>query len=184
MILLGPYLAACFLLIVSGIAKWFRPAPTSATLASVLPVRLGALAWAWASSVPAVRTLAVLEVAAGTVGALHPGAAEAAGVCLIYVCFVGFVMIARRRSGGSVGIGCGCFGVDQTPITYLHAIVDVGFAVSCAVVAASNPSRWLTTALGGEPAHGIPLAAAAAVMAALAGVAMTLLPLLRAARSS
>jgi hypothetical protein len=178
MSLLGPYLAACLLLIGSGLAKLRRPSTTSQALATVLPRRIARPA----SSPLTVRALGLIETAAGSLALVHPTAATAAAVAVLYVCFGVFVLATLRRPGQRAD--CGCLGTPGTPVGPLHVIVNACFAASSALVAASGTSAFLPAILRHEPAAGVPLAGAAILLAILAGLSITLVARLQLARTA
>lgn len=174
MTLVGPYLAACLLLVLAGAAKLARPAPTANALATVLGPK-----WQWRRS---VRPAGAAEIAAGLIGLIRPSAVTAGVIAGIYICFAGFVVLARKRGGRLAS--CGCFGAPDTPATRLHVIINVAFAASASAVAATARSHWISAVLSGQPAKGVPLALGASLLAVLAATAMTLLPRLQAAQAN
>jgi hypothetical protein len=177
--LIGPYFAACLLLVVAGGAKLARPAPAAKALADVLgPSRRVARSRSLRRS---VRALAVIEIATGLIALARPGGVEAALVAVIYMCFAGFVVVARMRGGPLAS--CGCLGVTDTPATRLHVVLNLGYAVSAAVVAVTVRSTWVPDLLRHQTVLGVPLLLAAALLAVLTALAMTRLPRLQAVRA-
>lgn len=139
--LAGPYLAACVLLVVAGVAKLRRPEPTRAALASA-GLALPALP---------VRLLGGVEVALGAVGASTAAAGPALAVAAAYAAFAGFTLVSLRRRDGA---GCGCFGEATAPLHPLHVVVDLALAAAALVVTAgggvvaSAGARGALTVLG------------------------------------
>jgi hypothetical protein len=170
---MGPYLAACVLLLVAGVAKVFRPMDTARAVVAVVPVPLRAAR-------ALVRVGAAAEAALGAVALARPSPVAAVLVVLSYLGFAGFVALARTR-GGPLAT-CGCFGTPDTPATRTHVIVTLAFAASAAGVAASGLSGWLPTLLTRQPWHGVPLATLGLLCAWLAYLAMGRLAEVGAAR--
>ena len=127
----GPYLAACVLLAVAGVAKARDQGPTQRALAGVLPGRWTVPAWA-------VRAggVAELAVAAMALATAAPEAAVAVGLC--YLAFAAFVAGSLVRTGGEAG--CGCFGqpTSAVPLGPLHVAVNVALAAAAFVVAGAG----------------------------------------------
>lgn len=171
--LIGPYLAACVLLVAAGVAKVARPMDTARAVTAVLPVPLRA-------SRTLVRGGAVAEAVLGAVALAHPSPVPAALVAASYLGFAGFVLVARAR-GGPLAT-CGCFGRPDTPATRTHAAVTLGFAVAAAVVAAADLTGWMTGHLAGQPWHGVPVVLLGLLCAWLAQLAMGRLAEVGAAR--
>ena len=171
--LIGPYLAACLLLVVAGLSKSVRPLDTARAVSAVIPLPLTAAR-------TLVRVGAAAEVVIGAVGAIHPSPVAAVLVAASYLVFASFVVVARAR-GGSLAT-CGCFGTPDTPATRLHVVVNLGLAGSAAVVAATVPAAWLTTLLSAQPWHGVPLVGLSVLCAWMVFLALTRLAELGAAR--
>ena len=171
--LIGPYLAACVLLVIAGVTKVARPMDTARAVVAVVPVPLRA-------GRALVRTGAAAEAVLGAVALTHPSPPAAALVALSYVGFAGFVMLARVRGGPLAS--CGCFGTPDTPATRTHVVVTLAFAGSAAVVAASDLSGWLPALLDRQPWHGVPVVLLGLLCAWLAYLAMGRLAELGAAR--
>jgi len=170
---MGPFLAACALLLVAGVAKLVRPMDTARALVTVVPVPLRA-------GRALVRTGASAEAVLGAVALAHPSPLAASLVAVSYLGFAGFVTLARAR-GGPLAT-CGCFGNPDTPATRTHVVVTLAFAASAVVVAVSGLSDWLPTLLAGQPWHGVPLALLGLLCAWLAALTMGRLAELGAAR--
>lgn len=171
--LIGPYLAACLLLAVAGMAKAFRPMDTARAVAAVVPLPLAVVR-------ALVRVGAVAEAVAGTAGLVHPSPATAGVVALSYVGFAAFVVVVLARGGPLAS--CGCFGKPDTPATRVHVVVDLFLAGSAVAVAADGTAGWLPALLGGQPWHGVPLVLLSLLCAWLAFLALSRLPELGAAR--
>jgi len=170
---MGPYLVACTLLMVAGVAKALRPADTARAVSAVIPVRLAVAA-------PLVRIGAATEGVLGTVGLLHPSAWAASAVAASYLLFAGFVVVVLTRGGPLAS--CGCFGTPDTPATRLHVVVDLVLAAAALVVAVRVPAGWLPALLAAQPWHGVPLVMASVLGAWVAALAMTRLAVLGAVR--
>lgn len=174
--LIGPYLAACGLLVVAGVAKAIRPEDTARALGTSLAVRMSRR-----RLTTAVRIGSGAEGLLGVVALAFPRPVPAALVALSYAAFAVFVAYARAR-GGAIA-SCGCFGTPDTPATWAHVVVDSALAVSAATVAwaASTGNVW--TLLSRQPVHGLPLVIASALAGWLAYLVMAVLASLKAARS-
>ena len=170
---MGPYLAACVLLVVAGVAKVARPMDTARAVVAVVPMPLRA-------GRALVRAAAAAEAVLGAVALVHPSRPLAGLVALSYLGFAGFVTLARARGGPLAS--CGCFGTPDTPATRTHVVVTLAFAVSALVVAAAGLSGWLPTVLARQPWHGAPLVLLGLLCAWLAYLAMGRLAELGAAR--
>lgn len=168
MALIGPYLAACALLVVAGAAKAARPADTARALGQLA----GGEHWPLARLSLLVRVGALAEAALGLAAGLLVSAPLAGTVAGSYAVFAAFVLVARAR-GGPLAT-CGCFGTPDTPPTALHAAVDGGLGAAAVVTAvgAGAGARTVVTVLSGEPWHGVPLLLAAAACAWLAGLCL------------
>jgi hypothetical protein len=151
MLLIGPYLVACALLVLAGGAKAARPGDTARALAEVVGAPLRLL-------VIGVRTGAAAEAALGVVGLVAPLPGPAGAVGASYAAFALYVAHARRR-GGRLAT-CGCFGTPDTPATVLHALVDLALAASAVAVAATSNGTLLPGLLHRQPWAGVPLVAA------------------------
>jgi hypothetical protein len=171
--LIGPYLAACLLLVAAGAAKVARPDDTARAVGSVVRLPLRPLR-------TLVRAGAAAEAALGLVALLRPAPVTAGLVAASYLGFAGFVAVARA-TGGPLAT-CGCFSTPDTPATRTHVAVTLGFAVSAAVVAAGVPAGWITHVLADQPWRGVPVVLLAVLCAWLAYLAMTRLALVGAAR--
>jgi hypothetical protein len=171
--LIGPYLAACALLVVAGGAKAWRPHDTARALGAVVAVGLPAL-------VVTVRIGALVEAVIGGVGLILPRQLPALAVAASYTTFAVFVLVARVRGGALAS--CGCFGTPDTPATSLHVVVDVILAVSAVTVALADQGGTLAAVLAGQPDRGIPLVVVSALGAWLTYLTLSVLARLQGAR--
>ncbi len=174
--LIGPYLAACGLLVVAGVAKALRPEDTARALGASLAVRMSRR-----QLTTAVRIGSGAEGLLGVVALAFPRPVPAALVALSYAAFAVFVAYARAR-GGAIA-SCGCFGTPDTPATWAHVVVDAALAVSAATVAWAASTGDVWTVLSRQPVHGLPLVIASAFAGWLAYLVMAVLASLKAARS-
>ena len=171
--LIGPYLAACALLVVAGVAKAVRPGDTARAVVATVPMppRAGRLL---------VRTGAAVEAVVGTAGLVHPSPWTAGLVACSYLGFAAFVAVVLTRGGPLAS--CGCFGKPDTPATRLHVVVDLALAGSAVAVAGGVPAQWTPTLLAHQPGHGVPLVLMSGLAAWLAFLALGRLAELGAAR--
>ncbi len=122
---LGPFLACCALLIISGFAKVRDPRATQPAAAAI-----GA-----ASALPVVVAFGVVEVLAGVGGAVWGGWA-AGVVALMYVVLAAAALRLVRRAPATP---CSCLGTANTPATRAHVVLDLG-AAAIAVLAVRSGS--------------------------------------------
>lgn len=120
----GPFVIAALLLATAGVAKIVTPEPTRAALASV-GVRVPAAA---------VVALGVAEVAVGAWSVAWGGRLAAAVLCVAYLSFAGFVVLARRADTAS----CGCFGSASTPPSGVHLAVNLALAAIAGLALAAG----------------------------------------------
>jgi|GEM_PF-508716 len=175
----APYLAACGLLVVAGIAKTRRPQDTARALLLAVPVasRPAALRIAGA----AVRAGALAEAALGGAAAVWPSRPVALAVAASYGAF-SLVVLSIRARGGPVA-SCGCFGRADTPATGLHVAVDVMLGTAAALVAFGRlPERTTGGVLVAHPVDGVVLLALGTAIAWLALLVMGPLGRVHAAR--
>ena len=92
--LIGPYLIACTLLVVAGVAKAARPGDTSRALTGLVPVSQARMA-------TVVRVGAVLEAALGAVALVAPRPATALAVAVSYGSFAVGIGGARWPAAGA-----------------------------------------------------------------------------------
>lgn len=169
--LVGPLFIAAALLVLAGVPKIAEPGDTTRAIRSVgLP-----------AADPAVRLLAVVEVAIGIAVIAFGGPAAAAMLGLLYAAFAGFILLAMRR-GGAVA-SCGCFGKDDTPPTYGHLLLNLS-AAAVGIVAAFGGVGGLLDVLPDQPAAGIPFIGFVGLGAWFGYLVLTALPRLRSARTA
>jgi hypothetical protein len=126
------------LLVVSGIPKIRRPAATIAALRSV-----GAT-WVGANT---VRTLSLVEVAAGVVAVVAGGPWADGAVAILYAGFTIFLIRALATPAAS----CGCTARDDTPPTAAHLAMTMVFCLgACAAVAAGGRTGVVDLWQGGR----------------------------------
>jgi hypothetical protein len=153
------------LLGLGGLLKLRRPEPTVGALRAMgLPARASL-----------VRLLAAIELAVAVGAAALDSPVVAALVAASYAAFAAFVLVAlvRHLPLGS----CGCFGVEDTPPTVLHLLLNLGAAAVAAAVALGSEGAGLGHVL----AHEQPLTVGAFLLLTgttvwLAYAALTLLP--------
>ena len=171
--LIGPYLAACALLVVAGVGKALWPGDTARSVVATVPLPLALVA-------PLVRIGAAAEAVVGIAGLVRPGPWTSGLVALSYLGFAVFVAAVLRSHGPLAS--CGCFGTPDTPATRTHVVLDLALAAAAAAVAAGVPPRWLPALLADQPWHGVPLLLASALVAWLAVLVLARLAELGAAR--
>jgi hypothetical protein len=160
----GPYLAACALLGVAGVAKVRAPARAAgAARALRLP-----------ATNTSVRTLGVVECAAAVAGAAFGGAwAVLVGAGYAALAFVAFGL-ARRAPA----VPCGCLGATDAPASLAHVCLNVACAVVSFVVAFGE-RPW--SVVQDQPLAGVPFLVLSASCAWLAELSVEALPSLQAA---
>ena len=151
--------AAALLLLVAGLAKLIRPAPTTELLATLgLPERR-------------VVTLAIggIEslVGLGALAVGGPGPAVATGA--LYLGFV--VVVWRAMAAGATS--CGCFGRVDAPPSWIHIAGNAALAAVSFAAVAGDPA---VDVMDGQPAGGLGFVLLVGVIAGLALVAFTALP--------
>jgi hypothetical protein len=125
-----PFLVACLVLCLAGLAK--LRAPRTAAGALGLP--------AWI-----VRTLAAGELALGAVCAVHPTRVGAGVMTAVYAIFASVsVVLIRRR------VACGCFGDNDLRVTSAHVIASGLLAALAAATTFFTPRGlgWLASQPG------------------------------------
>lgn len=164
MVLEAWFFIAAALLVVSGGAKLWDPAPTRGALeASGLP------SGSWTAP-----TLGVVEIVAGLGGTVLGGGASLV-VGVIYLAFAGFVAYALMRK---IPIqSCGCFGKAGTPPSWLHLGFNV-LSVVAAVGVAVAPQPPIDL-LGDQPLWAIPYLGFVALGVWVVYLLLTELPRLR-----
>ncbi len=184
--LIGPYLVACGLLAIAGVAKAVRPDDTARALVQLTTPAGGV--GSGRRRAPGLRTVRSLvrigaggEALLGAVAMAVPRTGPAAAVAASYLVFAGFVLWAMVR-GGTLAT-CGCFGRPDTPPTAVHVAVNLVLAGSAAAVAATSPgSGTVLRVLARQPWHGVPLVAVAALGTWLATLVLVHLSALEAVR--
>jgi hypothetical protein len=141
-VLVGSFGVVAAVLVVSGLAKWITPAPTTALFAA-----LGLPASVWVA-----RLVGTVEVAVGAAALLIGGSALAATVSMLYLAFAAVVVRARRSGAPS----CGCFGASSAPPSWVHVWVNLVSAVVAAVSVIAGVT--VLDVLRVQPASGVPLA--------------------------
>jgi hypothetical protein len=122
-----PFLVACLVLCLAGLAKLRAPRTAAGALA-VPP---------WV-----VRVLAAGELALGAACALHPGRAGAAALAAVYSVFAIVAAVLRRRR-----VACGCFGDSDFRVTRAHVLASELLAAmaAAAVVVSPRGLSWLAS---------------------------------------
>ena len=121
--LAGPFIVTAALLAAGGASKVVRPAPTARALREIgLP-----------ASAAVVRIGAVAELAVAAGALAGGGRPFAVLVAASYLGFASFVAVALRR--GVPLSSCGCFGVQDTPPTAFHLVLNVAAAATAGAVA-------------------------------------------------
>lgn len=159
----GWFFITAGLLVLSGGSKVRDPDPTRGALrAAGLPSSLGA-----------VYTLAVIEIAVGASALAIPHRFVAVAVALLYLGFGGFVAnaLARRLPLQS----CGCFGRSDTPPGPVHVVLNFGTAAVASVVAVTDGAD-LFAILAEQPAAGVPYVGFVAIGAVLIALILSDLP--------
>jgi hypothetical protein len=160
-VLAAPFYVACGLLVASGIAKLWRPAPAVAALEAAR-LRGGAAA---------ARALGITEVVVGGLALWRPAPSAAAAAAL----YLGFAMFLVRLIRAGTSSTCGCVGSREAPPSPLHVALDlVAVAVSLAVAAWPVPS--LGAAVAASPFAGVPLVVGLVGAGALVAVAAAEVP--------
>jgi len=155
----GPFVVACLLLLIAGIAKLHRPAGTAGALGG-LGLPGGAVA---------ARALGAVEVALGPAALLTGAAPLGLAVAALYAAFAVVVLVGRRDARLA---DCGCFGVSSTPPSLLHAVVDAVLAAA-AVAATVDGLPSAADVVDAQPWRGLPYLAAALVATYLVRVVVT-----------
>jgi hypothetical protein len=189
--LIGPYLVACGLLVIAGVAKAVRPDDTARALVQLAAAGPSAATGDGAArhrhrpglraARSAVRAGATAEAVLGAVALVLPRTGTAAAVAVSYLAFAAFVALAMVRGG--VLATCGCFGRPDTPPTAIHVAVNLVLAASAAAVAAAAPSTGTVAGvLRHQPWHGVPLVVVSALGTWLAGLVLVRLAALEVVR--
>ncbi len=157
--------AAALLLLLAGMAKIVRPAPTVELLVS-----LGVPA-----NRPMATTIGVAETGLGVAALVFGGSFTAIATGALYIGFTAVVVRALAVGAES----CGCFGRADAPPSWLHVVGNTGFAAVSLVAAAGDTPLEV---MDDQPAAGLGFVVGVGVIAGLALVAFTALPEALAAR--
>jgi len=153
---LGPFLACCALLMISGFAKVRDPRATQPAAAAI----------GVASVVPFVVAFGVVELLAGVGGAVFGGWAALA-VAVMYVVLAGVALRLLRRAPATP---CSCLGGTSAPATRTHVVLDLAAAV-IALVAARSAGAPLQLIVD-HPASSLVLGALVGCCVALFGMVL------------
>ncbi len=161
MLVSGPFLAACALLVWSGAAKLTRPGSTSAAARAIgLP-----------SSSGAVRVFGAIELGAACAGA----AAGRAGALLVSCMYGGLAVVALRLLHRAPATPCGCLGTSSTPASRAHVAVNAGAAL---VALGATLDGSPLAGIAGLPLAGVPFVVLVLCAARLAALTIDALPVL------
>jgi hypothetical protein len=172
--LAGPFIASAALLGAGGALKVHRPATTARALRAMgLP-----------GSPALVRAGAAVEVGVAVSALAWASRPFALAVAGSYLAFAGFVLAALRRDVPLSS--CGCFGVQDTPPTPGHVILNLAAAAVALAVAAHPGGAALADIghLGGSLVERVLFVVLTAVAAWFAYIALTLLPQVVGARKA
>ena len=159
----GWFFITAGLLVLSGGSKVRDPDPTRGALrAAGLPSSLGA-----------VYTLAVVELAVGASAFAVPHPIAATAVASLYLGFGVFVSyaLARRLPLQS----CGCFGKSDTPPGRVHVFLNMSTAAVAGAIAVTGGAD-LFAVLADQPAAGVPYIGFLAIGAVLVALVLSDLP--------
>jgi Methylamine utilisation protein MauE len=151
--------SAALLLLVAGLAKIMRPAPTTDLLVS-LGVPVGERS---------ARGIGAVESAVGIAALGTGGAVTAAVTGAFYVAFVAVVV----RAIGAGATSCGCFGRVDAPPSWIHVVGNAVLAGVSFTAIAGDP---VIDVMDDQPAGGLGFVLLVGVVAGLALVAFTALP--------
>lgn len=161
---------AALLVLLAGVPKVLRPAPTRQALHRAGLPSAGLL----------VRAVGLAEIGVAGLVLLRGGATAAAGLAVLYLGFAAFLLRLRDRAGA--GASCSCLGGASTPATIPHILVNVLVAL-VAIAAALAPIGPAWTLLASTPWAGIPAVGLLALAVALVRALFSDLPaVLQAAR--
>jgi hypothetical protein len=119
--IVGPFLACCALLVLSGFAKLRDPRATQPAAAAI----------GLASAVPVVCAFGAVELLAGVAGAVWGGWAAIA-VAAIYLALAAVAVRLLHRAPTTP---CSCLGSASAPATRAHVALDVAAALVALVAA-------------------------------------------------
>jgi hypothetical protein len=122
-----PFLIACLVLCLAGVAKLRAPQTAAAAL--------GLRGWN-------IRVFAGVEFAIGAVCAIHPTRAGGWLVAALYATFALVAVVLMRRR-----VACGCFGDNDFRVTRAHVIASELLAASAAATTFVTPRGlgWLAS---------------------------------------
>lgn len=163
-VLEGPFAATCVLLVLAGISKLLRPAPTAGAL----------LAVRWPSSIGLVRALGAFEIGVGVSAVVTGDARLALLVAALHVGFAAFVATALRA--GSPVQSCGCFGETTTPPSTVHLVANIAMATAAIAVAVGGGIPTVADVLRDQPMAALPFVLLVAVAVQLLLALLTDLP--------
>lgn len=137
--LAGPYLVACALLVVAGVGKISRPAPTRAAVFAI------------GLRVPrsVVVGFGIVELVAGCSGALFGGRVALA----VAACYALLTVFAIRLLVRAPTTPCACLGSSTSVVTHTHVVLDaVAVAVAAGAAFGASPfaqlsGRWVSGAV-------------------------------------
>ena len=162
----GVLVAAATVVAAAGLAKLRAPSGTAALLRPI--VGRGAVTGA--------RVLGGVEVVVGSAALLVGSAPIAAALAAAYLAFLAVSLLARRS-----GSSCGCFGESSSRPDLVHlALVTAG---ATAAAGAAVTSAGGLVALAADGGAGVATAASGLLAGAIAIVALTVVPSVRAAGS-
>ncbi|MEY2450389.1 MAG: hypothetical protein QOH79_3865 [Acidimicrobiaceae bacterium] len=169
--LAGPVLVVAALLVLAGVLKVVRPAPTSGALRAMrLP-----------SSWLLVRGLGLGEVVVGTAAGSTFARTWLVLLAAAYLAFAAFVTAALAADAPLQS--CGCFGQTDTPPSGIHVALNVG-AAGTAFAAALSGTPALTDTLADQPWNAFPFVLLVAICVYLCVLVVTVLPLTLGSRAS
>jgi hypothetical protein len=145
-LLSAPLAVAAATLVLAGALKVLDPAPTVGALRQLgLPV-----------NDPAIRAVAVLEIAIGCAALVAGGPVATALVAASYA--VATVVVVAALRAGTMISSCGCFGRDDTPPDSAHVVVNLALGTAAGVAAVSGaPAPWDALADAGLVLGGLTL---------------------------
>jgi hypothetical protein len=117
--LVPPFLIAALVLCVAGLSKLRAPARAAAALHT---------------PAPAVRALALGDVALGVACVVHPTRALAVALAALYALFAAVAVKLRRDR-----VACGCFGDSDLPVSQAHVLASELLAIVVAAAAFALP---------------------------------------------
>lgn len=154
---------AALLLLLAGVPKVWRPAPTRQALHRAgLP-----------SAALLVRAVGLTELVVAGLVLLRGGTVAAGGLAVLYLGFAAFLLRLRDRAG--IGASCSCLAGASTPATLPHVLLNVLVAL-LAVAATLVPIAPAWTVLASTPWAGLPAVGLVALAVALVRALFSDLP--------